>query len=768
MAFAVASLCALAQTATTGKSAFKLGEISAVAWERRLSSIPRQFGYYGAKDLAENLSKAIGRKVPLVAEDKAPTNGVVIYVGDTHAARKAGIDASRLRRGEWHLATRPGAAYIVANTGLAANYGCTDFLERHADYYYLTLDMKDPFTVCPQRIVPCSEKVSRHSMYWRTLHCYDRKWPRTSSRYGAHFSRRTAGRIIDEEFDPECLPSRQTDTSHSFFDYVPPEKYAKEHPEYYSLGKDGKRHTRRNDNSQLCLSNPDVFDIAYSSLVDFVKKDRAGKKNNEWPVIYDFSQMDNSDHLCLCKDCQRTIARYNHTPGGHAEGGDAGLQMEFVNRLARKIREQYPDVIIRTFAYVSTDHPPKGGIRPEENVIICLCDLYSQCVHQLPLAHPMNAKRRKLIEEWRKLTSRLEIWDYHLGSPALDVCVDALASDIRYFKSIGIDRIQDETHYTGSIFFTLNYFVAAQLYRDPSRDLEDMVSRWCKIFGRGEKDMHRAVSFLRRIIGMNPPTSMANWHNRVLPWINEENLNKLLGMMQAAYEKEESGLCRGRIARAIAETQKELLKIHRRTPGYGEKYRALREAYIPMAKEGITFADYEESERTRSLAAIEEDLALAELVFDDLPDAFVGVPADAMHCLDHRRMRCIRGKAQLADDPLSPSGKAGRCSPQHPSFWARLNDHERRSNQNFRFHPVPDGAYHWLRVGVGDLARNSYIGFPYLNPVAFPLTHLYIECDGLPVNPNWYEFWVSCRQDGEYLYFDRLALRRVSPPVAKR
>ena len=42
---------AAAATASDG-AAFRLGDVVAVAYERRLGSLPRQFGYFGAKDLA--------------------------------------------------------------------------------------------------------------------------------------------------------------------------------------------------------------------------------------------------------------------------------------------------------------------------------------------------------------------------------------------------------------------------------------------------------------------------------------------------------------------------------------------------------------------------------------------------------------------------------------------------------------------------------------------------------------------------------------------
>src|SRR5260370_40710509 len=42
---------------------------------------------------------------------------------------------------------------------------------------------------------------------------------------------------------------------HSFLQLIPPQKYFKDHPEYFSL-IDGKR---REERSQLCLTNPDVL-----------------------------------------------------------------------------------------------------------------------------------------------------------------------------------------------------------------------------------------------------------------------------------------------------------------------------------------------------------------------------------------------------------------------------------------------------------------------------------------------------------------------------
>lgn len=64
---------------------------------------------------------------------------------------------------------------------------------------------------------------------------------------------------------------------------------------------------------------------------------------------------------------------------------------------------------------------------------------------------------------------------------------------------------------------------------------------------------------------------------------------------------------------------------------------------------------------------------------------------------------------------------------------------------------------------------------PYIgdNSLAFKIHHLYVECDGLPADPNWYEMWVSVKWGGDVrnpekgLFADRLILRRVPEPKAK-
>ena len=97
-----------------------------------------------------------------------------------------------------------------------------------------------------------------------------------------------------------------------------------------------------------------------------------------------------------------------------------------------------------------------------------------------------------------------------------------------------------------------------------------------------------------------------------------------------------------------------------------------------------------------------------------------------------------------------------------------INDLQLKTHEVYWLKPTAaesDGKFHWHRVGRARIGRNSQFCFPSDWELKFPLSALYAECDGLAVDPNWYEFWLSLRTDGStYFAADRLILRRVHKP----
>jgi len=176
---------------------------------------------------------------------------------------------------------------------------------------------------------------------------------------------------------------------HTLYRFVPPTKYFKDHPEYFSL-INGKR---TGHEAQLCLSNPDVLDIVTEQV-------KITMRENPDNLIYSVSQ---NDYRNACQDdkCQALVSKY---------GGESGIMVWFVNQVAGRVKEEFPDKYIGTLAYSYTRKPPVN-ITPRENVVIRLCSIESCFAHDF-YSGPENQEFLSDLEKWSTIAPHLYILDY--------------------------------------------------------------------------------------------------------------------------------------------------------------------------------------------------------------------------------------------------------------------------------------------------------------------------------------------------------------------
>ncbi len=245
---------------------------------------------------------------------------------------------------------------------------------------------------------------------------------------------------------------------HTFFPLVPPEEFFAEHPEYYSLIKGVRTHER----AQLCLTNPEVLRIL---------TDRLRRRMRESPeyLIYDVSQNDWAGP-CECTDCRAIVDR---------EGSQAGPVLEFVNRVADAVRDEFPGKFVGTLAYQYTRKPP-AHIRPRDNVVVRFCSI--ECC----FAHPFVEcpKNRSFVEDmdgWARIAPHLYIWDYvvnfsHYVLPYPNFRV--LAPNLRFFRDHRAIGIMEQGAYQsrGGEFAELRAYVLARLLWNPDAEVEPIIS----------------------------------------------------------------------------------------------------------------------------------------------------------------------------------------------------------------------------------------------------------------------------------------------------
>ncbi len=246
---------------------------------------------------------------------------------------------------------------------------------------------------------------------------------------------------------------------HTFNRLIPPDKYFKDHPEWFSE-INGKRTQKR---AQLCLTNEEM-------RKELIKNLKVRLRANPAATIASVSQNDWRGN-CQCSRCA-AIEKEEDSP--------AGLMLRFVNAVAADIEEEFPQVAISTLAYQYTRKPPRIT-KPRHNVIVRLCSI--ECSFCKPLADERNKKFRDDIVGWSKICNRLYIWDYttnfrHHIMPHPNLRV--LGPNVKFFADHNVKGIFEQGAYTtnGAEMAELRAWVLAKLLWDPTRDGQELIDEF--------------------------------------------------------------------------------------------------------------------------------------------------------------------------------------------------------------------------------------------------------------------------------------------------
>lgn len=241
------------------------------------------------------------------------------------------------------------------------------------------------------------------------------------------------------------------------------DKYFDEHPEYFSYSF-GRRTPK-----QLCLSNSEVLEIVTQEVLDLLKEKH--DPDAELQII-SLTQHDNIAY-CRCDKCRATDKKY---------GSHAGTMLEFVNAVARKVKEAgYDNVALDTFAYRYTRTPPKG-IEAEDNVIVRLCSI--ECCFSHAFDDPDCKTNKEFMTDlagWSKICKRLYIWDYctnFCNFVGIYPDFGVLQRNMQIFYENNVKGIYEEGNYSLNIesadteFAELRAYMLAKLFQDPYCDID--------------------------------------------------------------------------------------------------------------------------------------------------------------------------------------------------------------------------------------------------------------------------------------------------------
>ncbi len=259
-------------------------------------------------------------------------------------------------------------------------------------------------------------------------------------------------------------------------------------PEIFALGvKSGERTT-----DQWCLTNPRTLELAIKGVRNWLAA-------NPNATIVSVTQNDNSNY-CVCDNCKAI---------DEEEGSHSGTMIRFVNAIADNIKDDYPNVMVDTFAYAYTRTPPKiTTVR--DNVIVRLCSF--ECTFSSPIEDGLTEVNKGFAEDiaqWSKIAKNLHIWDYttnynHYLAPFGNF--DVLQDNLQFFVENNVIGVYEEGNYQAAIsdgeFAELRCYMLAKLMWNPYCDVDELIYDFCEAYyGDGYQNIIDFINFIDKNSG---------------------------------------------------------------------------------------------------------------------------------------------------------------------------------------------------------------------------------------------------------------------------
>ena len=433
-----------------------------------------------AAQLVRNYLKRIsGREIPVgpVREDTTGMNAIVVGRAAVNTGLINQEDLPWCGSDGFVINTIGSSVGISGQNPQATLYGAYSFLERIGVKFFA----KDCIHIPKQTPVRIPGIWSRFSLFHRERPFFQLRKPYTSADHPMRFQQ-----IGDPTklVDAKLYPRLWIDHTSGFL--VPIWKYYDSHPEYFALMENGERIPKDTMANQvtLCTSNSKVREIAAETTLDWISKQPERQ-------FFSINEGDVSKELwCTCRKC-----RSRDVPGH----GYTDRLLEFVNSIAHKVKEKYPDKILLTHAYWTTWQAPTR-VKPASNVWVLFANYIPlvRCnVHTLDC--PMNNEANFILKNWLNIAPKqIGIYEYNFGARTMLVpTLETMICKLKNYARMGIRGVW----YCGMPVHLGNLFkyINSKLLWDPFQDADKLISDFCKeYYGPAVPEMIEFINLERK------------------------------------------------------------------------------------------------------------------------------------------------------------------------------------------------------------------------------------------------------------------------------
>ena len=449
-----------------------------------LPDVPNIQEEYAAAELAKYLGRALDATIAIVKEGDF-AGGPAIYVGNTKMAASRNI--APLDDEEFHINAQGDGVVIAGGKYRGTLYGVYEFLECFVGVRFFTPDCE---VVQNRKIITPGDGVNmrrKPAFQFRRIYTGSafKGWPqdfRPKLRNNTDCNLPELGGAASYGSGGDC---------HTYY------QYSKDFPKEISwMNSNGERVVVNNPfKGSICFTQPEVQRRFSERLRKLIENDRkkAKEKGTPPPLFYSVQQND-CKATCFCPECLAFKEKHSLS----------GLVLNFTNRLADTIKDDYPDIYLLIFAYFDTLEPPKSDIRPRPNVLTQITT-YTQPYHDhlRGLDDPVNKGAVKLIDRWASISDHLAMWDYwrYYGGflPPAPI-VKALPSMIKKYENSNIIFYFTEYEVGNKslqAFFELTSYVGYRLLDWPDAEIDVLIDEFmAAYYGPAAKSMRSYLDLL--------------------------------------------------------------------------------------------------------------------------------------------------------------------------------------------------------------------------------------------------------------------------------
>ena len=409
--------------------------------------------FFAARELAEYVFKSSGMKLTVVKGGSTASSQIVI--GTLHDVKTLPLTVKKQLAAAdttdaFAIVCRGNTLYIVGKDRVGELYGVYAFLdEKLGVRWFRAATAKDSYEYVPKtaRIQFDEFTVVRiPSFRYRQL-THAGATGRTpvngqtlAVRQGFQINPPwNYKRAFQEQFYRErCSMMSVGVGGHGGFYTAVPEKLFEEHPEYFAL-QDG----RRVKGKQICISNKQVQELVQQHIEDIYK---TVPVNN---IIYLFGMHDTTTGWCECSECRKL---------------DGDGTFDYVNvssrfhkvavKIMAEIYKKYPDARLEAWAYHTYRTIPEN-VKYDPRTLIYYCT-HGRCYgHELnDPSCSRNVKQLNLIKAWRKISSRMKVYEYANCTPVFYGCMEEiLCKDLRLYRQLGLEGWKEEMRFADARFW---------------------------------------------------------------------------------------------------------------------------------------------------------------------------------------------------------------------------------------------------------------------------------------------------------------------------